>query len=119
MTAADRELLPCPFCGGTDIDASYSLAGNGDINAGCMTCGASGPDAKTQEPGESAKAWNRRSSPPDGVTVPVSVLKKWREDLGAYWFSSDGEEEYNNDEIIAMSHQMEALLSASPEGRKS
>jgi len=53
--ADDDALLPCPFCGGTDIDASFSLAGNGDINAGCMTCGASGPDANTQDEGESVK----------------------------------------------------------------
>lgn len=41
-----RTLKPCPFCGSTDIDAEFSLSSDGSKNAGCMSCGAVGPDAR-------------------------------------------------------------------------
>lgn len=46
----------------------------------------------------------------DTVAVPVETLKRWKESLGRHWFGSDGEDEYNNDEIIAMDGEISALL---------
>lgn len=68
-----KELLPCPFCGGINIDASFSRGyKNGEydknmIAAGCMDCGSVGPTVvlRSSGPGykESAEAWNRRTTP--------------------------------------------------------
>ena len=46
----------------------------------------------------------------DMVAVPRATLKRWKEDLGGYWFSSDGEDEYNNDEIIAIDREIVEIL---------
>lgn len=46
-------LLPCPFCGSDDIDASAWLADDSRHGPGCMACGATA---------ESAERWNRRCS---------------------------------------------------------
>lgn len=66
------ELLPCPFCGGTDIDPSMASGYHaGDtqrpiIAAGCSGCGAVGPtvSAPTRAAGEakSVTAWNARAA---------------------------------------------------------
>lgn len=65
-------MLPCPFCGSDDIDASFSRGYKGGdytkplIAAGCMKCGAVGPDVLLDSPRpgykESAEAWNRRAT---------------------------------------------------------
>lgn len=57
------ELLPCPFCGGTDTDPSFAM-GAGHQNAGCMTCAACGPSAQSDD--EAVKLWNRRVSHGNG-----------------------------------------------------
>jgi hypothetical protein len=36
-------------------------------------------------------------------------------DIGPYWFRSDGEDERNNEEIIALSDEIDKLLSMNPE----
>lgn len=48
----------------------------------------------------------------DYIKIPVATAAMWREQLGHYWFSSsdDGEEEFNNDEIIAICNQLDELL---------
>lgn len=46
-------LMPCPFCGGTDIVPDFWLAHEGQISGpGCMDCGGSA---------ESFEAWNKRA----------------------------------------------------------
>ena len=67
----DIELLPCPFCGDTDIDPSMASGYHaGDtqrpiIAAGCSGCGAVGPTVSvpTRAAGEaqSVTAWNARA----------------------------------------------------------
>jgi hypothetical protein len=45
------------------------------------------------------------------VAVPVSVLKKWKEALEPFWFSSDGEgDEDNNDGVIETSREIESYI---------
>lgn len=55
------ELLPCPFCGGTDIafeDAVY----NGIGHTRCANCFASGPEEMNPDGhAKAAKAWNTRA----------------------------------------------------------
>ena len=55
---ADVELLPCPFCGGTDIGethvTTFSVDSSYDI-FGCNTCGANFEDG-------SAREWNARAN---------------------------------------------------------
>lgn len=57
----DVQPLPCPFCGSDDVDAAAGMDTQRRVMAGCMTCGALGPDP---EEGRGTKAdaverWNR------------------------------------------------------------
>ena len=54
----EPELLPCPFCGGTDIREEIH---EGYIVGVCHTCGAKGPDARATFALVWQAAWNRRS----------------------------------------------------------
>lgn len=49
------ELLPCPFCGGTEICLTMSCSLH------CCTCGMTGPSADTNA--ACVKAWNTRTQP--------------------------------------------------------
>ena len=54
-------LLPCPFCGGIDLEfdaAGMPLEDNTDITewVNCNTCGASGPDGYSP-----SQKWNERA----------------------------------------------------------
>lgn len=51
-------------------------------------------------------------SQPEGVVVPRETLKRWKESIDPFWFSSDGEEEYNNDGVIEVSKEIGSLLAA-------
>ena len=47
------------------------------------------------------------------IMVPTKTAKQWVNDLRKYWFTSgDDGEEFNNDEIIAMTEQIEAMIKA-------
>lgn len=67
----NTELLPCPFCGGTDLEV-HGKPGilNAHDDVGCNSCSAFTP----------APTWNRRSLPvgvPDGwKLVPVALTEK-------------------------------------------
>lgn len=50
---AAPELLPCPFCGGTNIDPAEWSGNDGKFGPGCGDCGALA---------ESAEDWNRRAA---------------------------------------------------------
>jgi len=76
------ELLPCPFCGCTDISEGEVLTDNPDGGAStqsmCRGCGALGPDAHLRE-GEvdfgsvkSTAAWNRRAPP--APAIPAETM---------------------------------------------
>lgn len=53
---------PCPFCGGTSMIANPE-AGRRNCQLLCDTCGALGPNGKTEA--EAAERWNGRR----GVTT--------------------------------------------------
>lgn len=71
------EPLPCPFCGGTDLDAwvgkELSTDGLGAVSSvTCLDCEADGP-AASGKTGDEAKeagiaAWNRALRPAGEVT---------------------------------------------------
>lgn len=48
-------ILPCPFCGSTDI-VTHNNDGNGRYWVYCRNCDASGSDARTEA--EAAEKWN-------------------------------------------------------------
>jgi hypothetical protein len=48
----------------------------------------------------------------DTIAVPVATLEKWKEAIEPFWFSSDGEEDYNNDGVIDTSKEIDALLAS-------
>ena len=47
------KLLPCPFCGSEDVDASFWMSKEGS-GPGCMSCGSTA---------ETVAIWNSRSDP--------------------------------------------------------
>jgi Lar family restriction alleviation protein len=62
------ELLPCPFCGGTDLKIKTGMIdGEHAVSAVyCMTCAGSGAFAEIQD--HAVETWNRRAPPPgDGA----------------------------------------------------
>ena len=76
MSNECNDLLPCPFCGNTDISSGevlVELPGGAGLakQAMCSQCGALGPEAKVTErqargpEGDAAAdaAWNRRAAP--------------------------------------------------------
>lgn len=82
-------MKPCPFCGDTPGDDSYTLT-DGGFKYGAISCGcgAVGPDVRTlykqwPEWKDAAVAeWNERAIPADQILVPRRLLeaieKTWR-----------------------------------------
>jgi Lar family restriction alleviation protein len=57
-------MLPCPFCGSTDIEAHCSGNNTGDVLEkpmwlDCSNCGASGPDNYSKFK-DATEGWNNR-----------------------------------------------------------
>jgi Lar family restriction alleviation protein len=65
--ALREPVLACPFCGSPRVDGSASIGNRTDggpgkvIAAGCLSCGATGPDRHSKS--EAIEAWNRRYRP--------------------------------------------------------
>ena len=56
----NRELKPCPFCGGKEVEIKgLDHFGIMVFNAMCKKCYATGGVARTQE--QATQAWNRRA----------------------------------------------------------
>jgi hypothetical protein len=53
-----------------------------------------------------------RELPPGYVAIPLETLKKWKTALEPYWFSSDGEDEDNNDGVIETDNEIESYIVA-------
>lgn len=71
-TPADGELLPCPFCYGTNIEfGGYSPR----VYARCKSCKAEGPYAYKQD--SAIAAWNRRPTPSPTQAGPEDVDDVW------------------------------------------
>jgi predicted RNA-binding Zn-ribbon protein involved in translation (DUF1610 family) len=51
----------CPFCGGLDIDPCFAKASDGTVAAGCMDCGATGPDGQADVDAATMTAWRQRA----------------------------------------------------------
>ena len=51
-------LLPCPFCGSTEVAVSHTVQGSCWVVCETEACGATGPTQPT--PAEAASAWNTR-----------------------------------------------------------
>ena len=69
------ELLPCPFCGATNIEPDYM---NTPFGLECKSCGASGPPDSYQDPDEAAAAWNTRADLVDQM-IAEAVAKERKE----------------------------------------
>ena len=69
LTEVLERLLPCPFCGSTNISGGEVLGENRDgteyKQTGCLDCGALGPMATPADIYDESgcnKAWNMRSN---------------------------------------------------------
>src|SRR5215510_2440921 len=59
-------LLPCPFCGSTEVSVSHTVQGPCWVVCETVACGAIGPTQPT--PAEAASAWNTRVLGVEGDT---------------------------------------------------
>lgn len=53
-----KDLRPCPFCGGTNLDYARHESGPSPVH--CFTCGARGPHIGTPEQC-APELWNQRT----------------------------------------------------------
>jgi len=51
-----NKLLPCPFCGGVNIEHNYIM----EMRMSCTLCKAQGPTASSHDKAE--KAWDTRTA---------------------------------------------------------
>ena len=61
-----RALLPCPFCGSTEVAVSHTVQGACWVVCETAACGAIGPTKLT--PAEATSAWNTRVLNVEGDT---------------------------------------------------
>lgn len=55
------ELIPCPFCGRSDLEIRTDpIVGFPAVN--CLECGAVGPNSRSHEKREAAANWNRKAT---------------------------------------------------------
>lgn len=77
------ELKPCPFCGDTPGEDSYTLT-DGGFKYGAISCGcgAIGPDVRTgykdwpEWKDAAVEEWNARAIPADQVLAPRELLER-------------------------------------------
>lgn len=62
-----NQLLPCPFCGGKDIDPAGWMRGDGATGPECENCGATGA---------TLESWQARAQQPASVAVPAKEVRK-------------------------------------------
>ena len=92
-------LLPCPFCGSTEVSISHTVQGSCWVVCETAACGAIGPTKPT--PAEAASAWNTRvlsvedavgaarpedapaSGPPE-VVLPVEMESRLVGDIAGF-----------------------------------
>lgn len=88
------DLLPCPFCGSSDIDPEGWLNGLGERGPECLECGATGP---------TATRWNCRPASGGWQTVPIEADNSMMQ-AAAFMVGCD----FSQDEIY------DAMLAAAP-----
>ncbi|HIE3859058.1 TPA: Lar family restriction alleviation protein [Pseudomonas aeruginosa] len=59
----DRELLPCPFCGTSDLLGFEPSYEGGWTIVKCRKCGCSGSTGRSTSEREAIAWWNRRAKP--------------------------------------------------------
>jgi hypothetical protein len=74
-----------------------------------------GEQVSSVENPDSLSVGARPARPGPCVSVPVAMLEKWKDAIAPYWFSSDGEDEYNNDGVIEVSEEISELIAAAKE----
>ena len=76
------ELLPCPFCGGTDVHLRH-LASASMSWVSCAGCGLEAPSETGVTDDAAVAYWNRRAAPPQPNVMPLTWLVAERGGLEA------------------------------------
>jgi Lar family restriction alleviation protein len=97
------ELLPCPFCGGTDVIVGHK---HYDYEVWCRGCNAS--SAMHANAQNSIAAWNRRAVPQDGSAVEVADVNV----VNALRYYIEHEADFTPRDRIAIAHRAIAALRA-------
>src|SRR5262249_15816477 len=86
-------LLPCPFCGSTEVSVSHTVQGSCWVVCETAACGAIGPTRPT--PAEAAAAWNTRvlggalpeeaqAPAPPAAVLPVEMESRLVGDIAGF-----------------------------------
>ena len=101
-------MLPCPFCGSEDVDATFALSGGGKHSAGCMTCSAMASESDTVQ--GAVDVWNKIAAFADRERVNDAIWDALRKQF------ADGVTE-DHEEIleVALAHGKVQRLEYDPE----
>ena len=83
---SEKDLNPCPWCGGKPLIEQFAMNPKKDIGISCVKCGVSLWFRETRE--ESIKAWNNRQ--------PMVVKLPKKKESGGYRASISGFTQYEN-----------------------
>jgi transcription initiation factor TFIIIB Brf1 subunit/transcription initiation factor TFIIB len=81
MTDDTKDLMPCPFCGGTDLYADLVCIG-GRIECNYCGCVLQLPE---KSPDTQVISWNTRSTPPPEVIEQVAKALEYYKSLHTEW----------------------------------
>ncbi len=104
----ERELPPCPFCGGEDIYIEPDEIGSGGqwvypLHIGCKSCGCEQVDFEGDSRADAASRWNRRAR---GTTARAALPEPAVRQLLDF---ARGHPDLTNEERMMLSDAAEAL----------
>jgi Lar family restriction alleviation protein len=125
MTKISEELLPCPFCGSTDIDVN-SAGGENAAFCNCNDCGVCQDYDNKWTKAEAISAWNLRTSPPpsgDAGEVTDEIAAERRRQIEVERWAPEHDDKHERGEmasaagvyaLAAGSHDYRWVLRGSP-----
>ncbi len=81
------ELMPCPFCGRSDLLSFEPYPEDGFIGVRCRACGCIGPAKASETEAEAAAHWNARQ---DGQPLADVTKSRYRLFAGDCYYASGG-----------------------------
>ena len=90
MTDHTEELLPCPFCGTSDLLGFEPSHEGGWTVVKCRKCGCSGSTGLSTSEAEAVAYWNRRATPAQEVRQEAVAIHQW--EFGLSWVDGDEQE---------------------------
>jgi Lar family restriction alleviation protein len=91
-----NELLPCPFCGRTDLLGVEPKTESGFLAVRCRACGTHGPARTAESDDEAIALWNSRASLPS-ESVPITYGQIVKDARAIVGISDDKQGEWDRE----------------------